>query len=168
MIKIKKLHQLFCIILISNLPFHEFFSNQLITFELTDQSGNVFAVVEKEDDKPWIYVQWLGTLHVEELKRVMTRYVGFLTQVKCPYVLSDRRKSQGNLFDLGRFIENKWASLAVDAGLRCVANVSGPESTASFTIQDLQSRMLGFEFRSFDLIEDAEEWLMEKATQAQH
>jgi hypothetical protein len=140
----------------------------LNTFELTDLSGNVFALVEKEDDKPWIYVQWLGTLNVEELKRVMTGSVGFLTETKCPYVLSDRRKSQGNLFELSRFIENKWASLAVDAGLRCIANVHGPESSATFTIQDLQSRMLGFEFKSFDQIEDAEEWLMEKATQAQH
>jgi len=142
--------------------------NHLKSFELTDQLGNVFAIVKKEDDKPWIYVQFFGTLNVEDLKRVMMGYVNFLSETKCPLVLSDRRKSLGNLFELGRFIENKWAPIAVDAGLRCIANVNGPDSTTAFTINDLQSRILGFEFRSFDLIEEAEEWLMEKAAHVQH
>ena len=138
------------------------------TFELTDQSGNVYAMVTKDEAKPWIYIQWFGSLDVEELKHVMLKNVKFLSKIKCSLVLSDRRKSWGNLFELGRFIENKWAPMAVDAGLRCIANVNGPDATTHFTISDLQSRILGFEFRSFDKIEEAEEWLMEKATQVQH
>ena len=138
------------------------------TFELTDNTGNVFALVTKTDDKPWIYVQWLGKLDVEDLKRVMLKYVNFLSETGCSFVLSDRRKSLGNLFELSHFIENKWASAAVEAGLRCVANVNGPDSTTHFTTQDLQSRILGFEFRSFELIEEAEEWLLERAAQAQY
>ncbi len=140
----------------------------MTAFELTDSSGNTFALVKKEDDKPWIHVQWFGTLKVEELKRIMTKYVHFLREVNCRYVLSDRRQSKGNLFELNPFIENKWASIAVEAGLRCVANVTGPETTAHFTTRDLESRILGFEFRSFDSMEAAEEWLMERATHAEH
>lgn len=137
-------------------------------FELTDSSGNTFALVKKEDDKPWIYVQWFGTLKVDEMKRIMAQYVNFLKEVNCSFVLSDRRKSQGNLFELSSYIENKWASIAVDAGLRCIANVNGPDAASHFTTKDLESRILGFEFRSFDSIDDAEEWLMERAAQTEH
>jgi hypothetical protein len=138
------------------------------TIELKDSSGITFAFVEKDEDKPWIYVQWIGLLKVDELKKVMTHNINFLKETNCAYVLSDRRKSEGNLFELGHFIEHKWASIAVEAGLRCVANVTPPNAFTRFTSNDLTTRTFGFDFKSFDSLEEAEAWLLEKATLAKH
>ena len=138
-------------------------------FELRDSSGVVFAYVSKEKDQPWLYIRWVGDIKTEELKHVMLQYIDVLKDNKYSYVLSDRRQSTGNVFEINHFIEHKWSSMAVDAGLQCVANVTAPEVTSSkFTSTDLASRIIGFEFKSFDSIEEAEEWLTQKAVQAQH
>lgn len=136
-------------------------------FELKDSDGQTFAVVSKEVDKPWIYVQWLGKIKTEELKRVMFQYIDVLSHTRCPFVLSDRRKSTGNVFDISHFIEHKWGSAAVEAGLQVVANVTGPNPISQITSKLLSTRLLGFEFKSFDNIEDAESWLMERAAETQ-
>jgi len=137
------------------------------TFELRDSEGATFAVVSKDEDKPWIYVQWLGKIKTNELRRVMIQYIDVLSTTRCPFVLSDRRKSSGNVIDISNFIEHKWASKAVEAGLQCVANVTAPSAISQITSLILSNRMLGFEFKSFQDIEDAEKWLMEKAATAQ-
>ena len=133
------------------------------SFELKDSEGVLFAVVSRPKGKPWIYVQWLGTIKTKELKRVMIQYIDVLRTTHCPYVLSDRTKSSGDIFEINHFIEHKWASLAVEAGLQAVANVTAPMAVSHFTSRDLANRLLGFEFRSFDTLEDAEEWLLERA-----
>jgi hypothetical protein len=138
------------------------------TIELKDSSGITFAFVKKDEDKPWIHVQWVGVLKVDELKRVMTDNIDFLKQTNCSYVLSDRRNSEGNLFELSHFIEHKWASIAVEAGLRGVANVTTHNAFTRFTSNDLAIRTFGFDFKSFDSVEEAETWLLEQATLAKH
>lgn len=137
-------------------------------FELKDSSGVTFAYVSKDHDQPWIYVKWVGTLKIEELKRVMMKHIDVIKHNECPYVLSDCRESRGNLFEINHFIENKWASIAVEAGLQGIANVTRAVASSQFTARDLASRMLGFEFKSFDSLEEAEAWLWERATQAAH
>ena len=137
------------------------------TFELRDADGLTFARVSKEENKPWIYVQWLGKIKTQELKRVMDQYIDVLSNTRCPFVLSDRRKSTGNVFDISHFIEHKWGSKAVEAGLQGVANVTGPNAISQITSRLLANRLLGFEFKSFDNIEDAEQWLMERAGEIQ-
>ena len=137
------------------------------TFELKDSDGLTFAIVSKEEDKPWIYVQWLGKIKTEELRRVMVQYIDVLSNTRCPFVLSDRRKSTGNVFDISHFIEHKWGSAAVEAGLQGVANVTGPNAISQITSRLLSNRLLGFEFKSFDKIEEAEMWLLERATEIQ-
>ncbi|GJM27756.1 MAG: hypothetical protein DHS20C17_03910 [Cyclobacteriaceae bacterium] len=138
------------------------------TIEFKDSTGNTFAFVRKDHDKPWIYIQWVGVLKVDEIKKVMTQNINFLKEINCQYVLSDRSKSEGNLFELSHFIEHKWASSAVEAGLRGVANVTAPSAPSAFTSQDLASRVLGFEFKSFGSLEEAEAWLIECSSMARH
>lgn len=138
------------------------------TYELKDASGKTYAFIENDESKPWIYIQWVGTLKVEEIKEVMTQNINFLKQINCQFVLSDRRKSDGNLFELAHYIENRWASIAVEAGLRCIANVTAPIPTSRFTSRDLAARSLGFEFKSFDSLEKAEAWLLTRATLNKH
>lgn len=94
----------------------------------------------------------------------MVQYIEVLSTTKCPFVLSDRRKSTGNLLDISHFIEHKWASIAVEAGLQCVANVTGPSAISKITSRILSNRLLGFEFKTFDQIEDAKNWLKGRAT----
>ena len=138
------------------------------TYELKDTSGKTFAFIEDDESKPWIYIQWVGTLKVEEIKEVMTQNVNFLKENNCHFILSDRRKSDGNLFELAHYIENKWASIAVEAGLMCIANVTAPSATSQFTSRDLATRTLGFDFKSFDSLEKAEAWLLSRATINKH
>ena len=138
------------------------------TFELTDSDGNTYAIMRKEEGKPWLYIQFLGALKVDEIKRFLSSNLKAFYELRSPYILSDRRESTGNLFELGYFIENKWAASAVEAGIKCIANVTSKDSASHFTSKDLESRLLGFEFRSFDSIEEAKEWLLQKAAQAQH
>ena len=138
------------------------------TYQLTDRDGNVFAILTKEADKPYLYVQFLGNITVDDMKRLMLLSSDFPDELKSAYILTDRRKSTGNLYELGHYIENKWSATAVESGIRCVANVTSPESYSSFTSKDLESRILGFEFRSFKTLEEADKWLIERALHANH
>lgn len=133
------------------------------SYELTDRDGNVFAIFQKEDHKPYLYIQFLGNIKVDQIKRMMSLAGDLPDELKCPYILSDRRSSTGNLYELGHYIEHKWAASAVEAGIRCIANVTGPETASRFVSQDLESRILGFDFRSFDSLEEADKWLTERA-----
>ena len=133
-------------------------------FELKDSKGITYAFVSKEDDKPWVYIQWIGTVKAAELIQAMSEAQGIFA----PFILSDRRLSDGNLFDVIKYIENKWGPHAVQAGLRCVANVSGSSSFSQFGEREMASRILGFEFKSFDTLEEAETWLMERAAHVSH
>ena len=137
-------------------------------FELRSSSGEIFAFVSKEKDTPWIYVQWVGNVELNDLKKVMVQYIDVLTKQECPYVLSDRRLSEGNWFEITHWIEHKWAPMAIEAGLQCIAHVTAPIAISQLTSQDLASRIMGFEYRSFDAIEDAENWLRSKMAQTQH
>lgn len=137
-------------------------------FELKTSEGDIFAFVSKEKDIPWIYVQWVGKVALDDLKRCMLQYTDVLTDQACPYVLSDRRISEGNWFEINHWIEHKWAPLAIEAGLQYIAHVTAPRATSQLTSQDLASRIIGFEFQSFDNIEDAEGWLWEQIAQAEH
>lgn len=132
-------------------------------YQLTDRDGNVFAILRKEDDKPYLYIQFLGDIKVEEMKQMMQLTSNLPDELKCPYILSDRRKSMGNLYELGHFIENKWSASAVEFGIKCIANVTSPDASSDFTSKDLESRLLGFEFRSFKSFEEADQWLIERA-----
>lgn len=136
--------------------------------ELRTSAGDIFAYVSKEKDTPWIYVQWVGSVDLDDLKRIMVQYTKVLTGQNCPYVLSDRRISEGNWFEINHWIEHKWAPMAVEAGLQYIAHVTAPVATSQLASRDLASRILGFEFKSFDAIEDAKDWLKERIAQAQH
>ena len=136
-------------------------------FELKTSSGEIFAFVSKEKDTPWIYVQWVGMVSLDDLKKSMIQYTDVLTKQACPYVLSDRRISEGNWFEINHWIEHKWAPMAIEAGLQYIAHVTAPMATSQLTSQDLASRILGFEFQSFNSIEDAESWLREQIVQIQ-
>ena len=137
-------------------------------FELKTSSGEIFAFVSKEKDTPWMYVQWVGKVPLEDLKRSMIQYTDVLTKQACPYVLSDRRISEGNWFEINHWIEHKWAPMAIEAGLQYIAHVTAPRATSQLASQDLASRIIGFEFQSFESIEDAESWLREQIVQIQH
>ncbi len=133
-------------------------------YQLTDQDGNVFAILSKEADKPYLYIQFLGNIKVEDVKRLMSiSPYDFPKELRCPYILSDRRKSTGNLYELGHYIENKWSASAVESGIRCIANVTSTDAASIITSKDLESRILGFEFKSFKSLEQADLWLVERA-----
>ena len=136
-------------------------------FELKTSTGEIFAFVSKEKDTPWIYVQWVGKVSLEDLKKSMIQYTDVLTKQACPYVLSDRRISEGNWFEINHWIEHKWAPMAIEAGLQYIAHVTAPMATSQLGSQDLASRIIGFEFQSFKSIEDAESWLREQIVQIQ-
>jgi hypothetical protein len=140
----------------------------LKNYQLTDRDGNVFAILRKEDDKPYLYVQFLGNIKVEEMKRIMSMAADFPDELKCPYILTDRRKSTGNLYELGHFIENKWGPSAAEFGIRCIANITSADASSAFTSKDLESRILGFEFRSFNSFEEADKWLIERSMHTSH
>ncbi len=136
--------------------------------EIRSSSGEIFAYVSKEHDVPWIYVQWVGKVTLDDLKTSLVQYTNLLTKQACPYVLSDRRISEGNLFEINHWIEHKWAPMAIKAGLQYVAHVTAPMITSQLTSQDLASRMIGFEFKSFESIENAEHWLSEQIAQCKY
>jgi len=137
-------------------------------FELRTSSGDIFGFVSKEKDIPWIYVQWVGKVSLEDLKKSMIQYTDVLTKQACSYILSDRRISEGNWFEINHWIEHKWAPMAIKAGLQYIAHVTAPMATSQLVSQDLASRIIGFEFKSFESIEDAESWLREQIAHTQN
>jgi hypothetical protein len=131
-------------------------------FELRTSSGDIFAFVSKEKHTPWIYVQLVGSVDLTSLKRTMLKYTNVITKQGCHYVLSDRRISEGNWFEINHWIEHKWAPMAIRVGLQYIAHVTAPTATSQLAAQDLASRIIGFEFKSFESMEDAESWLREQ------
>ena len=140
----------------------------MIRLELRTSSGDIFAFVTKETDTPWIYVQLVGKVDLNTLKKTILKYTNVITKYGCPYILSDNRVSKSNWFEINHWIEYKWAPIAIKAGLQYIAHVNAPMPTSQLTAQDLASRILGLEFKSFDSMEDAESWLKEKVALTQH
>jgi len=137
-------------------------------FELRTSSGQIFAFISKDKDSPWIYVQWVGKVDIKSLKSTMLKYTNYINKQGCPYILSDRRISKGDWFEINHWIEHKWAPMAIKAGLQYIAHVTAPMAISKLTSQDLASRIIGFEFKSFELIEDAETWLRKQVAKNQH
>lgn len=133
----------------------------MVKLELRDQSGKIYAFVSKEDQNPWIYIQWIGSIDLDIMKKGAMDVIDLIKKLKCPAILSDRRLATGNVYQINNWMEHKWAPVAIKAGLQYLAHVTSSEAFSLVSSQDLQSRVLGFNFQSFDSLEAAEEWLKE-------
>ena len=127
--------------------------------ELRNRSGEIYALLSKQPKHPWIYVQWVGEINLDLLKEGVLTMSRLIEQYDARAVLSDRRLAQGNWFDINNWLEHKWAPKATRAGLQYLAHVTAPQATSQLSSQDFESRMLGFTFKSFRTIEEAEAWL---------
>ncbi len=106
-------------------------------------------------------MQWVGDVDVDMLKEGVLHISKVVEDLNCPAVLSDRRIAQGNWFAINNWLEHKWAPIATKAGLQYLAHVRAPQATSQLSSQDMESRLLGFTFKSFSSIEQAELWLHE-------
>jgi alanine dehydrogenase len=129
--------------------------------ELRNRLGEIYALFIKKPEQPWIYVQWIGDIDVEMLKEGVLYITEIIKEFNCQAVLSDRRTAQGNWFAINNWMEHKWAPIATKAGLQYMAHVRAPQAISQLSSQDMESRLLGFTFKSFDSIEQAEDWLLE-------
>ena len=129
--------------------------------ELRNRSGEIYALFSKKPEQPWIYVQWLGDVDQELVKEGVLKISEVVQNLRCPAVLSDRSLAHGNWFAINNWLEHKWAPVATRAGLQYLAHVTAPQATSQLSSQDFESRMLGFTFKFFPTIEQAEQWLRE-------
>lgn len=134
--------------------------------ELRNDQGEIFAIISKSEHNPWIYVQWVGYIDVETVKDGVRRMSELVSDYHCPYVLSDRRIAQGNWFEINNWLEHKWAPQAIKSGLQYIAHVTAPMANSQLSSQDLESRVLGFNFKSFPDLKQAEGWLRQMADKA--
>ncbi len=134
--------------------------------ELRNPQGDIYAIISKAEHNPWIYVQWVGYIDVDTVKQGVLEISRLTCEIKCPYVLSDRRVAQGNWFEINNWLEHKWAPEAIKSGLQYLAHVMAPMANSQMSSQDLESRVLTFNFKSFLSLEAAENWLRQIAERA--
>ncbi len=134
--------------------------------EVRNRDEEIFAVITKSEHNPWVYVQWMGQIDDETLKKGILKISEAIEHFKCPYILSDRRIAQGNWFNINNWLQHKWAPVAIRAGLQYLAHVTAPIANSHLASQDLESRILGFNFKSFESLEKAEDWLHEIISQS--
>ena len=128
-------------------------------FELKDHEGNVFLRAEMVEDKPWIYVQWIGAIDVIQLRKGIEQFTSVLQKTHCPYLISDRTSAEGNWFEINTWLQNIWIPKAVREGLQYVAHVLAPDFQSKLSAKDLENRLLGIKFKMFESLEEAEAWL---------
>ncbi len=135
--------------------------------ELRNDFGEIYAFISKERGQPWIYVQWIGQIDTELLKQGIVEISKMMDEERCAFILSDRRVAQGNWFEINNWLQHKWAPKAVKSGVQYLAHVVAPLASSQMASLDMESRILGFEFKSFDSLEEAQSWLTEMAREHQ-
>lgn len=129
---------------------------------IRNAQDEIFYEANLDQDNGWIYVNWIGDVELEDVKRGTRAYLDLLAISGCRKLLNDNSLLTSNFLEINEWIEAKILPLAVQSGLRYMAHVLSPKFIARFSGVDLGLRIKPVEFQAFKDMGQAEKWLKSK------
>lgn len=126
---------------------------------ITTADGTPFLQIRYEPENGWIRCVWTGNVSIEDISRGSARYGEILKEIGCPKLINDNSAFEANWVALNDELEKGRLAESAKNGLRYVAHVHSRKFITRFSAVDLGTRVRDFEFRTFEHLEDAEQWL---------
>lgn len=126
--------------------------------EKTDQ-GIKYLEISYEPQNGWIRCSWYGNVSMDYISKGSARFAEFLKQHNCPKLLNDNSQFEANWVALNDELEMGRMDEMAASGLRYVAHVHSTKFITRFSAVDLGTRSKDFEFKMFEQLPEAEEWL---------
>lgn len=131
------------------------------TFELKNEGGYVYLIIEADKKNNWLYYKWRGFLMIEELKRGYDKILEVLEQEKLDTALADHTNIVGPWNEANEWLVAEWTPRANKSGLKSLAiNTAGDLfSNISLELFLINNKHTNYTTQVFDILEDAENWL---------
>lgn len=127
--------------------------------ELQTDEGVKYLEMTYEPENGWIRCKWFGDVPVSYISKGIDCYQQLLKETHCTKLLNDNSRFKANWIELNDRIENERMAESVKNGLRYMAHVNASRFITRFSAVDLGTRVKDFEFKIFEELEDAEDWL---------
>jgi hypothetical protein len=135
--------------------------------DLTNGFGKVYLRITYDAPNHWVHNDWVGYQTYVGIVAGAEACLGPLAENACAYLLNDNRQVIGPWDHAVEWIVTNWAPRAIAGGLTHFANVVSPESLAATSAQSMALGLDGqLQVRSFDQVEDAQQWLREAQRRA--
>ncbi|WP_339608520.1 hypothetical protein, partial [uncultured Roseivirga sp.] len=129
---------------------------------IRNAQDEIFYEANLDQENGWIYINWIGDIELEDVKRGTQAYLDLLAISGCRKLLNDNSLLTSNFLEINEWIEANVVPVAVQSGLRYMAHILSPKFIARFSAIDLGLRMKPVEFHAFKEIGKAEKWLKSK------
>ena len=126
---------------------------------LQTNDGIKYLEISYEPENGWIRCSWFGNVPVSYISEGIDRYQELLKKTHCTKLLNDNTAFEANWIVLNDKIENEGMEESVKNGLRYMAHVNSSRFITRFSAVDLGTRVRHFEFKIFEELKDAEDWL---------
>ncbi|MGW8124169.1 hypothetical protein ACV07N_16035 [Roseivirga echinicomitans] len=129
---------------------------------IRNAKDEIFYEASLDQENGWIYINWIGDIEIEDVKRGTEAYLELLAISGSRKLLNDNSLATSNFLDVNEWIEKNIVPIAIQSGLRYMAQVLSPKFIVRFSAVDLGLRMKPVEFQAFKEIKSAEKWLRSK------
>ncbi len=126
---------------------------------VTTDQGVKYLEISHEPENGWIRCTWYGNVSIGDISKGASKYADVLKTTRCSKLLNDNRFFEANWVAFNDILEQGTMRENVANGLRYMAHVNSPKFITRFSAVDLGTRVKEFEFKIFDKLQDAEDWL---------
>ncbi|MFT6827086.1 MAG: hypothetical protein ACI9Z3_001725 [Roseivirga sp.] len=129
---------------------------------IRDSKDRIFYEAEIDQKNGWIYINWIGDISLDDVKRGSEAFLDLLSISKSQKLLNDNSLLTSNFLEINEWIEENIIPNAVAQGLKYFAHVLSPKFITRFSGVDLGLRVKPIEFQAFKNRDKAEKWLSSK------
>lgn len=127
---------------------------------LKTKEGERYLEIRYEPDYGWIRCTWFGNVPIEYITEGVRQYQSLLKKTHCAKLLNDNSHFESNWIPLNDWLEEKEGMTeSAKNGLKYMAHVNSSRFITRFSAADLGTRVRDFEFKIFEDLKDAEDWL---------
>jgi hypothetical protein len=123
---------------------------------IKDSKNHVFYEAEIDQKNGWVYINWIGDISLDDVKRGSEAFLDLLSISKSQKLLNDNSLLTSNFLEINEWIEEHIIPKAVALGLKYSAHVLSPKFIARFSGVDLGLRVKPIEFQAFKSRDKAE------------
>lgn len=121
--------------------------------------GEEFIDIQHEEAYQGLYACWRGEVTVEDVKQGAEKVLEQVQAHGCINLLNDNRDLTGSWDGANEWIEKDWMPRVVGAGLQKFAHMVSADIFAAMSVEEMATRVSGFEMRIFEDEQEARAWL---------
>lgn len=127
---------------------------------LEKDEGVPFATITYNKEKKWLFIDWEGFLTVEMVKEGSEELLNLFKDIgEISKILVNNQKISGPWDKANEWYATDWNPRAIEAGLKYMAVIVSPSIFTQLSLQNFIELNPGYQVRSFQEANNAEEWL---------